>query len=258
VNRGDKRPAKTPALLSIHDVMPETLDRVEAMLAFCARREIRQVTLLVVPGRRWQPAQLARLRRLASRGYTMAAHGWHHRVAQFGGLYHRLHGALLSRRAGEHLALDGAGIVNLMHRSHAWFNVNGLPPPSLYVPPAWALGRLPDGAGQALPFAQVEVLRGIVNPATGRLHRLPLLGFEADSPWRAGSLRVWNFCQLRLAHHTQSPVRIGLHPYDFELRLGDSVKRLLQQPFRYLGYGEALAIAVTGVGKDAERGGLGG
>ncbi|HSM28525.1 MAG TPA: polysaccharide deacetylase family protein [Thioalkalivibrio sp.] len=231
----------TRVILSIHDVMPESMDRVEAILAFCAAQGIPPMTLLVVPGRLWQAAQLRRLRSLADQGYTLAAHGWSHRIERFGGIHHRLHAALISRHAGEHLALTGEGVVDLMHRAHGWFADNELPPPDLYVPPAWALGRLPAQAARELPYTRIEVLRGVLAPASGQVEALPLVGFEADTWVRAQWLRGWNRWQLALGRRTGRPVRIGIHPEDFELRLGEALRALLQRPFRFVDYSATLA-----------------
>ncbi len=228
------------ALLSIHDVMPETLERVEAILDFCARQGIPPLTLLVVPGRDWQPAALARLHELAERGHTLAAHGWHHRIPRFGGLYHRLHAAVISRNVAEHLALDPEDVLALMQRSHQWFIDHGLPAPSLYVPPAWALGRLPADGLERLPYRQIEVTRGLLEVATGRLHPLPLVGFEADTPTRALALRTFNAVQRRRARHGRRPLRIGIHPDDFQLGLADSLERLLQSPLEFIPYRAAI------------------
>ncbi len=231
------------AVVSIHDVMPETLDDVEALLALCTGAGVPAVTLLVVPGRPWSDAHLARLAAMARAGHPLAAHGWRHGVDRYGGLYHRLHGALLSRRVAEHLALDEAGIAALMARSHAWFEAQGLPAPSLYVPPAWALGWVSPGTLRSLPFRRVEVLRGVLEVASGRLEPLPLVGFEADTPVRAAVLGAWNRAQTAAARRRGRPLRIGIHPGDLRLRLAGPLRALLGRPFRYLDYTEAATRA---------------
>lgn len=228
------------AVLSLHDVMPETLSPVEDFLAFCSDHAIPPMTLLVVPGRDWRDGQLDRLRELAGLGHELAAHGWLHRVGRPRGLYHRLHAALLSRNAAEHLALDGEGILALMRRSHAWFADHELPAPSLYVPPAWALGPVARRSLASLEFERIEVLHGILELRTARLHPLPLVGFEADSAFRAASLGVWNSGQAGLARGRGRALRISVHPHDLNLRLGGRLRALLQECWRFVGYGEAL------------------
>jgi predicted deacetylase len=216
--------------------MPETMPAVEAVLERARVHSLPPMTLLVVPGRPWNAEHLDRLRQLSANGHELAAHGWYHRVDQIRGLRHRLHSAILSRDVAEHMALDSSGIRTLMQRSFDWFPENDLAPPSLYVPPAWALGRIRPGDLQALPYSRIEVLSGLLNPHTGTTRHLPMVGFEADTLIREWGVRFWNRLQL-LAHRlTSRPLRIGIHPFDLDLRLRDSLDHLLRRPFQFQGY----------------------
>ncbi|WP_339642416.1 polysaccharide deacetylase family protein [uncultured Porticoccus sp.] len=228
------------AVLSMHDVMPETLSLVEDFLAFCSTHAIPPMTLLVVPGCDWRDEQLDRLRDLAGLGHELAAHGWLHRVGTPQSLYHRLHSTLLSRNVAEHLALDGESILALMRRSHAWFAEHDLPAPSLYVPPAWALGAVARQSLASLDFARIEVLRGVLDLRTAHLHPLPLVGFEADSGFRAAILRLWNSSQTGMARISRRTLRIGVHPQDLNLRLGGSLRELLKERWHFISYGDVL------------------
>ena len=60
------------ALVSIHDVMPETRTRVTAMLARL-KLPAQAVTLLVVPGKDWQADDLDWLRGLQEAGHPAMA-----------------------------------------------------------------------------------------------------------------------------------------------------------------------------------------
>ena len=232
--------SQSRAVLSMHDVIPETLSLAEDFLTLCRSYTIPPMTLLVVPGCDWRDVQLDRLRELAGLGHELAAHGWLHRLGTPRGLYHRLHSALLSRNVAEHLALDCEGILALMRRSHAWFAEHNLPSPSLYVPPAWALGAVARHSLTSLNFERVEVLRGVLDLRTTHLHTLPLVGFEADSGFRAASLRLWNSSQIGMARISRRTLRIGVHPQDLNLRLGDSLRELLQEHWHFISYGDAL------------------
>ncbi|MFP4352808.1 MAG: polysaccharide deacetylase family protein [Puniceicoccaceae bacterium] len=233
------------ALVSLHDVMPETMDRVGSILQWLGGLGVPPVTLLVVPGKPWTPGQIESLRRLAGRGHTLAAHGWRHRTTPRG-LRHRLHAAFLSRNVAEHLALDSAGILALLQRSHAWFADNRLPPPTLYVPPAWALGAVrPDDLARA-PFRMIETTFGLIRPRDpGRaarpnrkppLERLPLTGYEADTAVRAAFLRWWNQGQVRKAARRGKPLRLSIHPDDPTLRLADQLAAHLRTVREFGGY----------------------
>jgi predicted deacetylase len=234
-----------PAILSLHDVMPETFPQMEAILKYLRDHRIPPITLLVVPGRQWKSHQIDHLRCLADQGYTLAAHGWVHRTDQPSDIYHRLHARLLSRNVAEHLALDAAGIRDLMQRSFDWFGDNDLPPPTLYVPPAWALGRLPRHDLGELPYTAVEVLRGIYLPKAGHFYSLPMIGFEADTAFRKAAVHSWNAGQTILARLGGRPLRIGLHPSDFQLSMAETLRQVLAQPFIWQSYDEALQF-VTG------------
>ena len=50
------------ALISIHDVMPNTMTEVAEILEICFSLRIKRVTLLVVPGLDWQQEQVDQLR----------------------------------------------------------------------------------------------------------------------------------------------------------------------------------------------------
>lgn len=234
------------AIVSLHDVMPETLPQVREVLAFLRAHRVPPITLLVVPGRAWSSEGLAELREWSASGHRLAAHGWHHVCQTPTTLHHRLHAALLSRTVAEHLSLDEASILSLMRRSAAWFSTNGLPSPRLYVPPAWALGRVRPGLLGTLAFAWVESTRGMRHIASGRRIHLPLVGFEADTALRAMLLTGWNRSQIALARLTDRPLRISIHPHDLQLRLADALKGLLARQWTFIHEpGEARCLRST-------------
>lgn len=216
------------ALVSIHDVMPETRERVTALLdTMPGRIPPERIVLLVVPGRDWSPADLDWLRKLRARGHELAGHGWTHQCAPPRGLYHKVHSVLLSRDAAEHLSLDPTAIAALIRANFDWFSERGLGEPSLYVPPAWALGRVSRSVLRTLPFRYYETLSGVYDSSTDRFRRLPVIGFEADTPARAVPLRVINALQWRLARWLRRAPRIAIHPHDAELELAGDLRASL-------------------------------
>lgn len=218
------RPGNWP-WLSLHDVCPATLERTET-LAHRIEAAGRRATLLVIPGTDWSEADLRRLRALHGRGHDLAGHGWTHRAGHWGGLAHRIHGWIISNRVAEHLAEDAAGCERIMRRCHAWFAEHSLPEPELYVPPAWAMGRIPRARLPQLPFRYYETLRGVYAAQHRRFVRLPLLGFEADRPWRAHALRLSNAFNRRVSGTTHR-LRIAIHPWDLDGPLRTDLLRLL-------------------------------
>lgn len=213
--------------LSIHDVMPETLDRVAEQLAMIDRRCPGPVTLLVVPGKAWTDADIARVRGWAAEGHVLAGHGWSHRAARVRGLRHRLHSLFVSRDCAEHLALDGDGIVDLMTRNRRWFEEHDLPLPELYVPPAWALGPVEAAALEPTGFKRVETMSGYLDIASGRLRHSALIGFEAASTWQIPALKLSNAFNRILA--ARWPLRVALHPDDHRLPLAGDLETWLKR-----------------------------
>jgi predicted deacetylase len=229
-------------IVSIHDLMPETMARVEAILDWLRAHGQPKVTLLVVPGKPWSQRGIGRLRDLAAEGHALAAHGWHHQTS-IRRWKHRIHARLISRNVAEHLDLDATGITRLMQRSHDWFAKQQLPSPSLYVPPAWALGAITPGQLADLPYEQIETTRGLYQRGAADTfckHTYPLTGYEADTPFRASFLRRWNNHQARSAQRSGRPLRISIHPDDLRLRLTDQLANQLRAVDRFIHYSALL------------------
>lgn len=214
----------TTGHVSIHDVAPETLGKVQHMLEVLTQWGLNRVMLLVIPGRPWSEGQLNILRGMAAHGHVLAGHGWLHEVTQPKTLYHQLHRALISRNVAEHLSRTEDQVLDLLRENHAWFSQQGLPEPTHYVPPAWALGNISRDRLKELPFETVEVLQGVIESATGVLHRMPLLGYEADTPFRAWFLQQFNRLNTAWARRTGRCIRFSLHPYDFDYLLKDRIE----------------------------------
>ncbi|WP_341936766.1 polysaccharide deacetylase family protein [Marinimicrobium sp. C2-29] len=226
------------ALVSIHDVMPETLGRVADLIQRIPPAARAGLVLLVVPGRDWQPRDIEQLALWQQQGLELAGHGWHHRAGRIAGLYHRWHARFISRQAAEHLSLSRRALRQLLVDNHAWFEHHRLTPPELYVPPAWALGPLHRQDLAASPFRYFETTSGLYQ-VTGaakvvRWH-LPLLGFEADTAGRQCGLRLWNRANRALASERR-PLRLALHPYDGELLLARDLSRALAELTECLDY----------------------
>jgi predicted deacetylase len=211
------------ALVSIHDVMPSTLDRVEQLVGLAEHHGIGKLTLLVVPGLAWKYCELARVRRWQDAGYRLAGHGWRHRCNTIRGWRHCLHSWLISRDVAEHLELRQDRVITLVNRCREWFDQQGFEPPDLYVPPAWALGNLEPDAIRTLPFPLIETMWGVIDARQVNHIRLPLAGFEANTLTRQLTLQCLNRINRLLASRWHRPLRLALHPGDLELRLGRSV-----------------------------------
>ena len=188
--------------------------------------------ILIIPSGEWAPDQLATLRQWQHDGHTLAGHGWSHRSPAPRTIYHRLHSALFSRDAAEHLGRTPAELREVIELGARWFAAAGLAPPALYVPPAWALGDLPLRSFGETTYRWVETLTGIYAVGAHRFIRLPLVGFEADTRFRALALRATNGLNRLLAGVTGRPLRVAVHPHDFELLLAGDLARIVDGPHR--------------------------
>jgi predicted deacetylase len=241
------------ALVSVHDLMPETMPAVHELLRLLEDRRVRPVTLLVVPGSGWDRSGIAELRALQRDGLVLAGHGWRHRVDRISRPYHRLHSLLISRHVAEHLALDEDGILDLIGRCRRWFGDHGLDAPALYVPPAWAMGSVSRARLAAdCPFPLCEVFTGVLRVADGHLHRSPLLGYEADRLSRIPILRVFNALSRRRAS-AAGVIRIGIHPFDARLHLRADLIRDLERRRRFVDYPAAISAAAAGAASGGAR-----
>lgn len=216
------------AIWSIHDVSPATIDAAAAIAARLTAAGIGPFCVLIVPAGVWTDAALAQLRAWAAAGHLIAPHGWTHLAPRPDGLYHRLHSFLLSRNAAEHLGRGKGEVREIVENGRAWFEAAGLPPPTFYVPPAWAMGALPLPEMRGYGFERVETLCGIWDAKRGRTRLLPLAGFEADTRFRAVALRVLNAANEGLARLSQRPLRIAIHPSDSKLLLSRDLARWIR------------------------------
>lgn len=230
------------AIVSIHDVMPQTLKDIDGVLARLETLRVSPVTLLVVPGKNWKSWQLDWLRDQQQQGIILAGHGWHHQVAQRRTLYHKLHGVLLSRMVAEHLSLDEQGIAALINRCFDWFAVHDFAPPDLYVPPAWAMGRIQLRSLDCLPFQFYEFLSGVYRRGQRDVVSLPLTGYEADTGLRTVILAAWNHASAVRARHSGRPLRIAIHPGDLSLGLSGQLDTQLRAADRFITHSEAASL----------------
>ncbi len=220
-----------PAIISVHDVMPHTLDRVEQLLV----NELQQfdpqcVLLLIVPGLDWSPGQMMRLRAFEAQGYELAGHGWVHCTRQINSVYHRLHSLFLSRTAAEHLSYNENELVQLLNNNYRWFKNHDFKLPKFYVPPAWAMGRICRSSLQCLPFCGYETTSRIIDVRSNQSKRMPLVGFEADTKLRAIFLQCWNRLNFCWSSPLR-PLRISIHPYDTDYLIADQLQLMLTQVY---------------------------
>lgn len=226
------------ALVSIHDVMPSTLMETRELMDLCAQVGVSKVTLLVVPGLVWNSTGLDQIKRWRDDGHEIAAHGWVHQCERISSWYHRGHSLLLSRDVAEHLSRSESDVFGLMQRTAHWFHASIGVVPELYVPPAWALGRISWRRIRETPYRWVETLTGLVDVRSGRQQGLPLLGFEADTFLRQHFLGFSNTLNAAWSRLRGRVLRVAIHPYDHRLKLARRLTTALQAIDRSMLYRE--------------------
>ena len=220
------------SIWSLHDVCPDSFDLAETIVERLSVAGVHPLCILIIPSGDWAPRQLDALRRWERDGHTLAGHGWSHRSAPPRTIHHRLHSFFFSRDAAEHLGRTNAELQEIIQLGARWFASVGLTAPALYVPPAWAIGELPLRSFSETPYRWVETLTGIYSVRAHRFTRLPLVGFEADTRFRARALRGLNGMNRLVARAAGRPIRIAIHPHDFELLLADDLAQLVRGAHR--------------------------
>lgn len=223
-------------LVSVHDLIPEKMAAVRATVEVLDEHAVAPLTLLVCPGFDWPAAELQWLQQRQRRGDRLAGHGWRHAAGPARGLYDRLHRAVFSRGVAEHLALDSDGIAQMIADNFAWFGAHGFAAPELYVPPAWAMGAIKRERLRRLPFRLYETLGGVYDSRANTFDHIPLLGFEADTAFRAATVRASNRVNRLLALRN-GRLRVSIHPTDLRLHLAQELRATLAEPARYSHYG---------------------
>ena len=228
------------ALVSIHDVMPSTINCVGELIDRGCDHGLKNITLLIVPGCDWNKSDVDQLHTWQAAGHEFAGHGWSHRCKFVRGWKHRLHSATISRNVAEHLCLGENEIVQLLSDCASWFQTNGFGVPDLYVPPAWALGAVSHENLSQSPFAMFETLTSLIIGGRHSPQRIPLLGFEADTFSRSVFLKAFNHLNETCSRIGGTPIRVAIHPFDHRLKLRGDLDHVLARVDSTISYGDYL------------------
>ncbi len=214
--------------ISIHDVSPDNLNLInEIIIDLSEKHGIKKITLLIIPGLSWSQNHIDRLRHWQQKDkIELAAHGWEHKSDTPRSLFHYLHSKFISDDCAEHLSKSNSEIIKIMKNSFEWFQNNGLNAPTLYVPPAWALGNINKGDLQSLPFNEIEVMSGVF--VENRFVFIPLIGFETKTYFRFITVKILNKINYILQKNI-GVIRIALHPNDFNLLLKKDIDKYLSK-----------------------------
>tara|TARA_A100000164_G_scaffold46823_1_gene35282 strand:- start:102 stop:806 length:705 start_codon:yes stop_codon:yes gene_type:complete len=222
------------SIISIHDIMPHTLDKIKIIIKKLEKVKCSPPTLLVVPGKNWNKNDINFLKTIQKYGYEIAGHGWYHETKNISTIYHKLHSNFISRNVAEHLSLSNKEIIILMNDCLEWFEKNQFQKPITYVPPAWALGKISKKDISNSSYKIIETLSGIY--FEGKFKRMPLVGYETDNLFRVITVSFINFLSEKISVYTNTPLRISIHPNDFSYQLKSKLEKILNSDRNFYGY----------------------
>ena len=79
-----------------------------------------------------------------------------------------------------------------------------------------------------------ETLTGLYHK--GEFYRLPLVGYEVDNLFRIIFVKISNFLNESFSSIMNKPLRISIHPNDFELGLNKDLRRILISDGDFVSY----------------------
>ena len=222
------------SIISIHDVMPHTLDNIKKIIKILEKIKCAPPTLLVVPGRNWSKNDINFLKTIQNDGYEIAGHGWYHETKNISTFYHKFHSAFISRNVAEHLSLTNKEIVMLMENCFKWFEKNHFQKPITYVPPAWALGNINKKDISNSSYKIIETLSGVYYEE--KFEKMLLVGYETDNLFRVITVSFLNFLSEKISTYSTIPLRISIHPNDFSYPLKSQLEKILQSERKFFSY----------------------
>ena len=212
--------------ISIHDVSPNKFSEIKNIINHLKHYNCKKITLLIIPNLDWTDRQLQDIKLMQKNNIEIAAHGWEHKHHSIKNLYHYMHSKIFSRNCAEHLSKDRSEIIELIQKSFKWFTSRKFRPPTIYVAPAWALGKIKYSDLDSLPFSEYETITGVYSKK--QMKYIPLIGFEADTLFRKYILKISNFVNYQISKLT-GVVRIAIHPDDFKLLLSADINKFLSK-----------------------------
>lgn len=216
---GDRR-----ILVSLHDVTPAHLPRLEEIVAFLDRIGVGpRFAMLVVPDfwSRWPVREDGAfrdwLRRQAARGVEIVLHGYTHRdEVRHRHPWRRWQARFLTAGEGEFLGLSVREAEVRLAAGRALLEEILGQPVEGFVAPAWLYGPGSRKALTAADFAIAEGRWSVWSPRSGRtLAHGPVVAYAGRTRGRLMASVFWS----RLAEALLAPcrtLRFAIHPHDFD------------------------------------------
>lgn len=217
---GESNEVERALVVSIHDVAPATLPRVEEIVGRLRGLGVGAASLLVVPDYHRQGRAMADaafrewLRERENEGSEIVLHGFYHQRPRQPNesAQTRVVTRFYTADEGEFFDLPYAEALRLIGQADEEFRSHGFRPRG-FVAPAWLLGAEAERAAIDAGMTYTTTLRRVKDFVARQEFASQSLVYSVRSPWRRGVSLGWNrWLQARL---TNNPLlRLSLHPPD--------------------------------------------
>ncbi len=209
-------------VVSIHDVTPATMPRVEMILAELDKLRIRRTSLLVIPNYHERlpilehPHFIEKMKALAVKGHDVVLHGYFHKRKRRRGesFLKRLMTRVYTSNEGEFYDISEERAMEKILQGLSDLRSCGLNPNG-FVAPAWLLSAGGESAARTLGLQFTNRLGSTLDLQQGTLIKSQSLVWSVRSPLRVATSIKWNR-NLEARLKPNPLMRMSIHPVDFD------------------------------------------
>lgn len=223
-------------IISIHDVHPDTAEKVTDILEDLEQSGIPRVSLLVVPDYHGnqkiatEPKFCQWMNQQRAKGHEIVLHGYFHSYSpseRDRGILQHIMTQIYTAGEGEFYDLSYEAAQAKLRLGNAM--LAGMGGAQGFIAPAWLLGREAERAVADAGFLYTVRLASVTDLRRQTVHKVPTLAYSTRSVWRRRVSLLWNPLLKYLT--APSPVlRVSIHPPDWEFpRLRTQILRLIAE-----------------------------
>jgi len=209
-------------VVSIHDVTPASLPRVEMILGELEKLRIRRTSLLVIPNYHERlpisehPHFSEKIRARAAKGHDIVLHGYFHKRKRRKGesFFKRMMTRVYTSDEGEFYDISEERAMGKILKGLGDLRGCGLNPNG-FIAPAWLLSAGGEAAARSLGLQFTNRLGSTIDLQQGTSFKSQSLVWSVRSAWRVAASLKWN---RRLENRLKlNPLmRLSIHPVDFD------------------------------------------
>lgn len=209
-------------VVSIHDVTPASLPRVEMILGELEKLRIHRTSLLVIPNYHERlpvlehPQFSEKLKALALNGHDIVLHGYLHKRKRRRGesFLKRMMTRVYTSDEGEFYDISEERAMKKILQGLSDLRSCGLNPNG-FIAPAWLLSAGGEAAARTLGLQFTNRLGSTVDLQQGTIVKSQSLVWSVRSPWRITASIKWNR-SLESRLKPNPLMRLSIHPVDFD------------------------------------------